>query len=56
MITAALILLLVLGVPLAWWRGFVTGSRQTPRMIARMTEAELDQLAERVERERNGTR
>ena len=36
--------------------GFLLGVRQLPRMISKMSEAELDDLATRVERLRYGTR
>jgi uncharacterized protein YneF (UPF0154 family) len=35
--------------------GFVLGTRQTARMIARMSESQLDDLADRVRRHRDGT-
>jgi hypothetical protein len=34
--------------------GFVLGTRQTARMIARMSESQLDDLADRVRRHRDG--
>lgn len=36
--------------------GFVIGTRQTPRMIARMTPEEVDALGARVERLKHDAR
>lgn len=35
--------------------GFVLGTRQIARMIARMSESQVDALAEQVRRHRGGT-
>lgn len=35
--------------------GFVLGTRQTARMIARMTPSQLDELADKVREYRDGT-
>jgi uncharacterized protein YneF (UPF0154 family) len=34
--------------------GFVIGTRQMPRMLARMSPADVDELADRVRELRNG--
>lgn len=52
--TWLLILLPLVALAVGVASGFVIGTRQTARMIARMSESQLDDLADRVRRHRDG--